>query len=279
MKGVGYMDKRKLSLGNLLVWGGAILLLMGLVVGLFSLAPRMAALFEASDTAPVVTVVVTPTPDGAVPLLPFIEGEPVRSIAAPESTLVPLPTQTYVPYTHPDDINPVVMYTLPEEGVIPVRIYIPEIDLEAPVIPIGWIYLEIDGVRQPIWDVPNQRAAGWHETSAKIGVPGNSVLNGHNTSYGEVFRYLYKLEAGATIAIEAEDGLTYTYTVTEKLILREGGQPIEVRLENAQYALPTDDERLTLLTCHPYGSLVYRLVIIAHPAAQPPTPSGPIEGD
>jgi LPXTG-site transpeptidase (sortase) family protein len=279
MKEVGYMNKKKLSLVTLLVWGGAVLLLVGLVVGLFSLAPRIDALFQTADIVPVVTVVVTPTPEVAVPLLPFIEGEPVRSIAAPENTLTPIPTLTYVPYIHPDDANPVATYTLQEEGVIPLRIFIPDIDLEAPIIPIGWIYLEIDGGRQPIWDVPNQRAAGWHETSAKIGAPGNAVLNGHNTSYGEVFRDLYKLEAGATIEIEAEDGLTYTYTVTEKLILREGGQPVEVRLENAQYALPTDDERLTILTCHPYGSLVYRLVIIAHPAAQPSSPSTPIEGD
>jgi LPXTG-site transpeptidase (sortase) family protein len=168
---------------------------------------------------------------------------------------------------------------LPEEGAVPERLYIPDIDLEAPIVPIGWIYVEIDGVTQPIWDVPNQRAAGWHETSAKIGVPGNTVLNGHNTSRGEVFRDLYKLDVGATILVEADDGATYTYTITERLILPEGGQPIEIRIKNAQYALPTADERLTLLTCYPYGSLANRLVIIAHPVAQPATSPARIEGD
>jgi len=281
------MDNKRLSFVNLLVWGGAGLLLVGIVLGALSLAPHIDALFHAPDIAQVVTVVVTPTPEVVVPLLPFVEEAPTRSVAmpeqslTPESELPPLPTVTYVPYTHPEDANPVVTYTLPEVdvGVVPVRISIPDIDLEAPVVPIGWIYIEIDGVTQPIWDVPNQRAAGWHETSAKVGVPGNTVLNGHNTSRGEVFRYLYKLETGATILIEAEDGATYTYTVTEKLILPEGGQPIEVRIENAQYALPTADERLTLLTCHPYGSLAYRLVIIAHPVAQPTTAPARIEGD
>ncbi|MBN2392815.1 MAG: sortase [Anaerolineae bacterium] len=279
------MDNKKLSIVNLLVWGGAGLLLVGIVLGYLSLAPHIGALFHAPDIAQVVTVVVTPTPEVAVPLLPFVEEAPVRSTATPEATLAletettSFPTVTYVPYIHPEDVNPVVTYTLPNEGAVPVRIYIPDIDLEAPIVPIGWKYIEIDGVTQPIWNVPNQRAAGWHETSAKIGVPGNTVLNGHNTSYGEVFRNLYKLKVGATILIEADDTMTYTYTVTEKLILPEGGQPIEVRIKNAQYALPTADERLTLLTCHPYGSLANRLAVIAHPAAQPITSSAGIEGD
>ena len=281
------MDNKRPSFINLLVWGGAALLLVGIVLGYLSLASHSDALFHPPDMAQVVTVVVTPTPEVVVPLLPFVEEAPARSAATPEASLAaetemtPLPTLTYVPYTHPEDVNPVITYTLPEVavGVVPVRLQIPDIDLEAPIVPIGWIYIEIGGVTQPIWDVPNQRAAGWHESSAKIGVAGNTVLNGHNTSYGEVFRYLYKLDIGATILVEAEDGLTYTYTVTERLILPEGGQPLAVRIENAQYALPTTDERLTLLTCHPYGSLANRLVIIAHPVVQPATPPARIEGD
>ncbi len=266
------MPNKRLSLVNLLVWGGAGLLLVGIVVGYLSLAPHIdALLFHAPDTASVVTVVVTPTPKVVVPLLPFQEEAPVEA--------TPVPAMTYVAYAHPEDANPVITYTLPEAGVIPVRLYIPDIDLEAPVVPIGWKTIEIGEMTQPIWDVPNRRVAGWHETSAKVGAPGNTVLNGHNTSNGEVFRYLYKLDVGATILIEAEDGVTYTYTVTEKLILPEAGQPIDVRIQNAQYVLPTADERLTLVTCHPYGSLANRLVIIAHAVAQPAVPSALIEGD
>ena len=40
---------------------------------------------------------------------------------------------------------------------------------------------------------------------------------------------------------------------------------MEVRLKNARHILPTEDERLTLVTCHPYGSLQYRLIVIAFP--------------
>ena len=97
-------------------------------------------------------------------------------------------------------------------------------------------------------------------------MPGNTVLNGHNTTHGEVFRDLYTLQVGDAITIYAGD-VPHTYAITETLILPEAGQPLEVRLENARYILPTDDERLTLVTCHPYGSLRYRLIVIARPKA------------
>ncbi len=261
------MSVKSLRIVNILVWGGAVLLLVGVAVGFLSSAPSLSALFNMSDKPAVTVVIVTPTPEAVVPLLPFEAAAPAEVIIEPEATI------TYIAYAPPEDTGAVITYTLPvtytapEVGVIPVRILIPGIDLEAPVVPIGWIEVKIGGVTQPMWDVPNRRVAGWHETSAKIGAIGNTVLNGHNTSNGEVFRYLYKLDVGAEVLIEADDGATYTYTVTEKLILPEAGQSIETRMQNAQYILPTTDERLTLVTCHPYGSLANRLLIIAHPAA------------
>jgi len=136
--------------------------------------------------------------------------------------------------------------------------------VDAPIVPVSWYTTEIAGQVQATWEVPDQYAAGWHETSAPLGQMGNTVLNGHNTTYGEVFRDLYKLEAGDPIIVYAGD-VPYTYTVSEVLILPEAGQPLEVRRQNARYIQPTGDERLTLVTCHPYGSLRYRLVLIAHP--------------
>ncbi len=124
--------------------------------------------------------------------------------------------------------------------------------------------VEGDGPARAVWGVPDAYAAGWHETSATLSVPGNVVLNGHNTNNGEVFRDLFKLDAGDGITVYS-GGESYTYAVSEVLILPEAGQPLEVRLENAQYILPTDDARLTLVTCHPYGSLRNRLIVIARP--------------
>jgi len=129
-------------------------------------------------------------------------------------------------------------------------------------VPISWNTVEVDGQPQTAWQVPATYAAGWHETSMPLGVVGNTVLNGHNTTNGEVFRDLYTLEAEDAIIVYSGD-TPYAYTVTEVLILPEAGQPLDVRLENARYILPTEDERLTLVTCHPYGSLQYRLIVIA----------------
>lgn len=147
---------------------------------------------------------------------------------------------------------------------IPSRIVIPAIGVDAPVVPVSTSTIEVDGQRVAVWDVPDS-AAGWHQTSAPLGAGGNTVLNGHNATLGEIFRDLYTLKAGDVITVYAGDA-SYGYRVAEVLILLEAGQPLETRLENARYILPTTDERLTLVTCHPYGSLRNRLIVIAYPA-------------
>ena len=153
-------------------------------------------------------------------------------------------------------------------GTAPVTLSIPGIRLEAPVIPIGWKIERIAGQDQAIWDVPDWRAAGWHDTSVPLGVSGNTVLNGHNTANGEVFRDLYKVEEGNQLFLTGENGEVYVYRIEEKYILREAGQPLSVRVENARYIQDTPDERITLVTCHPYGSLANRLVVIAYPVVE-----------
>jgi LPXTG-site transpeptidase (sortase) family protein len=133
----------------------------------------------------------------------------------------------------------------------------------------------VEGKVHAAWGVPDQHAAGWHDTSAKLGERGNVVLNGHNTSNGEIFRDLYTLHPGDRIIVHSEE-IARTYAVSETLILPEAGQPLEVRLANARHVKPTDDERLTLVTCHPYGSLRNRLIVVARPS-KPDMSSKPLE--
>jgi sortase A len=171
-------------------------------------------------------------------------------------TVSPVPTRVQ---------TPTLTATVTALPAIPDRIVISDIDLDAPVVPVSWAMVEVGGRELPMWNLPEIRAAGWHESSAPLGVPGNTVLNGHNTAHGEVFRDLYTLEVGDKVIVYSSE-MTYTYTITETLILPEAGQPMEVRIENARYIQPTEDERLTLVTCHPYGSLRNRLIVIAQPA-------------
>jgi sortase A len=136
--------------------------------------------------------------------------------------------------------------------------------LDAPVVPVTRTIIWAGGQRQPTFEIPQQQAVGWHVTSASLGVPGNTVLNGHSTGNGEVFRHLYKLGEADTVLVYSGES-SYLYAVTEILLLSEVGQPLEVRIENASYIQPSEDERLTLVTCHPYGSVRNRLIVIARP--------------
>jgi LPXTG-site transpeptidase (sortase) family protein len=151
---------------------------------------------------------------------------------------------------------------------IPTRIVIPRLNLDAPVVPVGWSTQQVGDEEMGIWEVPNEPAAGWHDESAPLGQVGNTVLNGHNTTYGEVFRDLYRLDEDDVITLHAGDA-AQRYRVAQTTIFRETGQPLDVRLEHAELLGPTEDERLTLITCHPYGSTANRLVITAFPESAP----------
>lgn len=157
----------------------------------------------------------------------------------------------------------------------PTRIVIPTIGVDGPVIPVSVERTEVGGQIQAAWGVPDEYAAGWHETSAMLGERDNMVLNGHNTNNGEIFRDLYTLAPGDEVVVFSR-AVSRTYTVSETLILPEAGQPLQVRIANARYAMPTDDERLTLITCHPYGSLRNRLIVMAIPS-EPELPPDSLE--
>jgi sortase A len=113
-------------------------------------------------------------------------------------------------------------------------------------------------------------------TSALLGRAGNTVLSGHHNIQGEVFRYLEDMEPGDQVIVYAGD-TPYHYSVTERHILKEKGQPEDVRIQNAQFIMPTDDERLTMVTCWPYTNNTHRLVIVAVPMQPLPTPTSDLE--
>ena len=49
--------------------------------------------------------------------------------------------------------------------------------------------------------------------------------------------------------------------------LEEAGMPLKVRQKNAQWIMPTGDERLTLVTCWPYEwpGNSHRVIVVARP--------------
>jgi sortase A len=148
---------------------------------------------------------------------------------------------------------------------MPNRLLIPAINLDAPIVAVGWSVVEKDGQQVSEWDVPDWRAAGWLNTSALIGAPGNSVLEGHQDIDGRVFENLEYLKEGDEIQVQTSS-YARRYIVALRTIVPEKNQPLEVRRENARWIGPSNDERLTLVTCWPRNDNTHRLILVALPA-------------
>ena len=144
------------------------------------------------------------------------------------------------------------------------RLVIPSIGVDAPIQPVGLIELEENGQKYSQWQVPGDYAIGWHSTSAWLGLPGNTVLNGHNNVHGAVFRDLVDVEFGDEIVVH-EGKRTYRYQVAHRELLEENDQPLSVRLDNAKWMFPTADERLTLISCWPFVGNTHRVIVVATP--------------
>lgn len=283
-------------LPNLLIWGGVLLMLTGGVIAYptvqsYLVPPDAESLEFRVTVAPSPTaiavvstfVVSTPvvstsgpiaTPTAPPPLIlpetelvveehptatPLTTEVQVDETATPEPTREPTPTSTPTPTPDP-------------ASLLPNRLVIPSVELDAPVIQVGWESQEVSGQLVSSWIVPDMFAAGWHVTSAVPGASGNTVLNGHHNIHGEVFRDLEDLEPGDEIVIYTGETVHF-YTVIERHILEDKYQPAEVRQQNAEYIMPTSDERLTLVTCWPYTNNTHRLVVVASPIQPTPTPT------
>ena len=153
-------------------------------------------------------------------------------------------------------------------GLVPDRLVISSINLDAPIVPITYKNILPGGLVQNGWETPNQFAAGWHVTSALLGVPGNTVLNGHHNAYGMVFKDLVMLKTGDGISVYS-GFQEFRYQVVANMLLPEGFEPLSIRIENARWIEPTLDERITLVTCWPADNNTHRVVIIAVPISNP----------
>ena len=208
-----------------------------------TLPPRPADLNAAAQA--------TPAPSLAVASQPVTRQAPAA----------PPPTATLAPTSQP--ATPAPTPTLAPTW-IPGRIVIPAIKLDAMVVPSKLTEIKYQGNLYRQWEAPDAFAAGWLTSSASLGVPGNTALSGHNNIDGEVFGHLEDLRVGDLILVYS-GARQFAYVVYLKMILPERFQPLAVRLANAEWILPSQDERLTLVTCWPYESNTHRLIIVATP--------------
>lgn len=157
----------------------------------------------------------------------------------------------------------------PLQGRIPTRLVIPSIGLDAPIVPVHYKTIQTWGKTYRQWLVPQEFAVGWQDESALLGMPGNTVLNGHHNAYGMVFKNLAQVKSGDEILVYAETTL-FRYVAAARLLLPERGEMLETRLENARWLLPSEDERLTLVSCWPADSNTHRLIVVAFPTNYSP---------
>lgn len=228
------------------------------------------------------TATLTPTSEPtATPTQPPSTKGPTPTLD-PDKTATPTPvepTPTNPPPT-PVPPTPTPTPTMPPPAEKPpTRIVAPSIEMDAKIVPMRWEQVEFEERLYTKWMVPT-RAAGWHENSALPGNEENVVLSGHHNVEGKVFRYVIDLNPGDELMLYVDD-IPYVYHVAEKYILKEAGMPPEVRRTNAQWILPSGDERLTLVTCWPYEwpGNTHRVVVVARPAGYFDELASEVQGD
>ena len=131
----------------------------------------------------------------------------------------------------------------PDDGAAFALIRIPKLDR----LEDGWNVVE--GVSTQ--NLKN--GAGHMPDTALPGQPGNAVISGHRTTYGEPFRELDALDPGDRIEVETALG-THVYVVRETRVVA----PTDVWVTD-----PRDGAWLTLTTCHPLLSARQRFVVFA----------------
>lgn len=195
------------------------------------------------------TTVMTPSPPALFPQAPQ---QPPEGWYTPTISNIP---QGWITPT----AGAAADYTVSNSEEVPYWVSIPAIELEAPVV-----------ARTPIQEgmytrlpAPRAFAVSWDATSSEPGFPGNTVLTGHHNVYGRVFGRLSELGYGDEIALWTPLGV-FSYYVTEIVILEERGQPLNVREGHTSWIRPTNDTRVTLVTCWPMATNSHRLIVVAH---------------
>ncbi|GMQ86424.1 MAG: hypothetical protein BMS9Abin07_2002 [Acidimicrobiia bacterium] len=117
----------------------------------------------------------------------------------------------------------------------------------------GWTVVEGVGTAEL------KTGAGHMPDTVLPGMPGNSVISGHRTTYGAPFNQLDELVAGDIITVETAIGV-HTYVVREWIIV----DPQDVWVTE-----PRPGAWLTLTTCNPEFSARERLVVFAELVAGP----------
>jgi sortase A len=120
------------------------------------------------------------------------------------------------------------------------RIQIPAINVDAPI------------VQGDSWE-QLKKGVGQHPGSINPGQSGNAVFSAHDDVFGEIFRYLDRLQPGDQVLLFTAQQ-QYVYIVTGTQIV----SPTQVEVMNQ-----TAEPIVTLISCYPYMVDNKRIVVFA----------------
>lgn len=164
---------------------------------------------------------------------PKLHGQ--RSAKPLSITVTSTPTVTVAPTSTPT-IDPALL--------LPKRLRIPVMFLDSPVHEVR--------VNMGAWEV-SPMDIGHHEGTANPGEVGNMALAGHRDINSALFRELDRLKPGDPVFV-SNSLREYKYIVTDSFV---------VSPEHTEVMDPTDDKRVTLITCTPIGLATQRLIVTA----------------
>lgn len=189
----------------------------------------------------------------------------ITPTATPSHTPTPLATPTMTPTpTAPPTPTP-----LPN----PIQVNIPAIGVKSSVISVPLIVDPVTGATE--WDVNSLFRQGYRdvvghlEGTALPGQPGNAVLSGHNYGYGYngVFVHLGLLKPGDRVTVVNEAGveLVYEVALSERVPWRY--KTVDELARHLEYLGPTNDERLTLVSCSGGNAVPFleRIYVVTKP--------------
>lgn len=125
-------------------------------------------------------------------------------------------------------------------AVAPVRLAVPALDLDVPVVMVGQ---DADGRMAVPADVDD---AGWYRHGPAPGNPGNAVIAGHVDDRDQglgAFHELVDLAVGDEVVVTADDGTTSTWEVTGRELIDKSALDVEALFRR------TGPTQLVLVTC------------------------------
>ncbi|WP_042372551.1 class E sortase [Streptacidiphilus neutrinimicus] len=142
---------------------------------------------------------------------------------------------------------------------------------------LGLVFPVAEGVDK--YAVLNHGYIGHYPGTAMPGQEGNFAIAGHRNTHGEPFRHLDRIGVGDVVIVDVADW-DYVYRVDSVLPQTEPDdgtvvlpEPYSTDHPSSRYGYRTPGRYITLTTCTPDFTSLYRMVVWGHLVGQQPRPA------